>query len=303
MLRCFSTVAQTGNLADAALRLGRTQSAVSMTLRQLEDHLGQRLFATERKNRLTPLGEEVLSLARGQLRSFDETLGAIEAAADAPRGLLRIASVPSVAALVVPPAIADLTRSQPGLKVHLRDMDTEQVLDALLRGQADLGLASGRPALNGVRQELLFEDAFGLVTASDHPLALQTEAPDLDQVLTARFLGNMLCSLIETPGVAAALSAPDVTVHNTLSLVAMVRGGDWVTVLPETVVRILPDALSFREIRGLTERRPVSLLVRDGARCPGLLDGFAGLLRTHAARLTAGSQTVPPSEPSSSASS
>ena len=37
MLRCFSAVARSGNLADAAARLGRTQSAVSMTLKQLED--------------------------------------------------------------------------------------------------------------------------------------------------------------------------------------------------------------------------------------------------------------------------
>lgn len=55
MLRCFATVAQTGNLAEAAAYLGRTQSAVSMTLKQLEENLGQRLFKSDRKNRLTPL--------------------------------------------------------------------------------------------------------------------------------------------------------------------------------------------------------------------------------------------------------
>ena len=42
MLRCFCTVAQTGNLTEAADRLGRTQSAVSMTLKQFESHLGKK---------------------------------------------------------------------------------------------------------------------------------------------------------------------------------------------------------------------------------------------------------------------
>ena len=60
MLRCFGAVAQAGNLGDAAVRLGKTQSALSMTLKQLEEHLGERLFETERKNRLTPLGQEAM---------------------------------------------------------------------------------------------------------------------------------------------------------------------------------------------------------------------------------------------------
>ena len=62
MLSCFAAVAESGNLADAGVRLGRTPSAISMTLKQMEDHLGARLFETDRKNRLTPLGEEVFGL-------------------------------------------------------------------------------------------------------------------------------------------------------------------------------------------------------------------------------------------------
>ncbi len=71
MLRCFCTVAQTGNLAEAADRLGRTQSAVSMTLKQLEDHLGKKLFEGERKTHLSPLGRQVFDLALKQVRQFD----------------------------------------------------------------------------------------------------------------------------------------------------------------------------------------------------------------------------------------
>ena len=44
MLRCFVAVAEHGNLNDAANRLGRTPSAVSMSLKQLTDHLGAPLF-------------------------------------------------------------------------------------------------------------------------------------------------------------------------------------------------------------------------------------------------------------------
>lgn len=262
MLRCFSTVAQSGNLAEAATRLGRSQSAISMMLKQLESHLGQRLFVGERKNRLTPLGDQVFELARQQLRQFDETVGAIETSARSPGGLIRVASVPSVAALVFPTAIEALVRRHPGLKVELRDTDTDQVIDALLRGQADLGIASGRHMLNGIRQTPLFEDRFGLICAPDHRLARQRRSPTIAQVMSANFVRNRLCEQIGTPEFRAALPDVRVTVHNTLSLIAMVRTRDWVTVLPQTVIRILPGTLVFRPIAGLPDRRRVSVMLR-----------------------------------------
>ena len=60
MLRVFRTVAEQGTLTGASAVFGRTPSAVSMMLKQLEDHIGAPLFETDRKNRLTPLGQLVL---------------------------------------------------------------------------------------------------------------------------------------------------------------------------------------------------------------------------------------------------
>ncbi|MGI9368763.1 MAG: LysR family transcriptional regulator [Ruegeria sp.] len=279
MLRCFGTVAETGNLADAAIRLGRTQSALSMTLKQLEEHLGQRLFENERKNRLTPLGQEVFRLAQQQLRQFDDTINAIETAASAPQGLLRIASIPSVSGLVFPSAIEALSRRHPSLNVELRDMDTGMVIDALLQGQADLGIASGRPSLNGVTQQELFEDSFGLLCSADHALARRETRPRFEDVFGPSFIRNNLCGQIDMPEVKAGLSSASITVHNTHSLVAMVRTGMWTTILPHTVARILPEELTFRPIQGLTETRPVSLLIRSRTQFPQLVEEFAAILR------------------------
>ena len=59
MLRTFRIVAEQGSLTAASSLLARTPSAVSMTLAQLEDHIGAPLFETDRKNRLTPLGHKI----------------------------------------------------------------------------------------------------------------------------------------------------------------------------------------------------------------------------------------------------
>lgn len=266
MLRCFCTVAQTGNLVEAADRLGRTQSAVSMTLKQLEDHLGKKLFEGERKNRLSPLGEQVFDLALKQLRQFDQAVRSIEAAANAVQGLIRIVSVPSVAALLFPLVLAHMTRKFPGLKVELRDTDTQQVLDALAQGKADIGIASGYHPLNGVRAVPLFEDRFGLVSAADHPLMTKSEPPTIADVVAAPFVRNALCELIKTSRFQDAVTDTDVTIHNTHSLITMVRTGAWVTVLPQTVTRFIPDSTAFRTISDLPDKREVYLYVRERSR-------------------------------------
>lgn len=278
MLRCFSTVAQLGTLSEASVRLGRTQSALSMTLKQLEDHLGARLFETERKNKLTPLGQEVYRLAQQQLRQFDDTVQAIEAASNAPRGLLRIASIPSAASLALPAAIADLMQAYPFLKVDLRDMESDMVAEAMLHGQADLGLTSRTQPLPGTRREVLFKDSFGLLCGNQHPLA-QQDQPSFDDVFAANFILNNLCDHIQQDAVKAALQGANLTVHNTHSLIAMLRTNKWVTILPESVARSLPSELIFKPIFGLQEYRTVSLLISERTRFPDLVEDLAQALR------------------------
>ena len=94
MLRCFREVARSGNLTDAAQVLKRTPSAVSMMLKQFESHLGEPLFETDRKNKLTALGVFVLEQAERELLHFDNTVRVIESYANASHGHVRIATVP-----------------------------------------------------------------------------------------------------------------------------------------------------------------------------------------------------------------
>jgi DNA-binding transcriptional LysR family regulator len=278
MLRCFATVAQNGNLAEAASRLGRTQSALSMTLKQLEETLGQRLFESDRKNRLTQLGEQVFELAQTELRQFDYTIEAIQACAKSRAGLIRIASVPSVAAQVFPVAIETLTQRHPDLRIELRDTDTQQVVDALTRGRVDLGIVSGEHTLNDVRSALLFSDSYGLICAPHHPLAQQEIPPRFEQITSVPFVRNNLLGLIESASFQEAIADAKVSVHNTMSLTAMVRTGAWVTVLPRSVVRFMSPDLVFRPLPELAERRKVSLLMRNKAAFPEFCEELWQLL-------------------------
>lgn len=278
MLRCFTHVAQTGNLADAASRMARTQSAVSMTLKQLEDHLGHKLFEGERKNRLTALGEQVFTLAQRQLQNFDATVREIETSASAPKGLLRIATIPSIAGRLIPLAVEQLSDRHAGLKIDIRDTDTAMVIDALVRGQADVGFASGLLTLNGIQTRLLFKDQFGVTCAPDHAFAKSTKPIVLADISVPGFIGNNLCHQIEEAIVQQALSETNIHLHNTFSLVGMVQTGKWFTILPKTVVQDLPGDLVFRPIQDLSARRSVSSLVANRSSQIAIADEFVGIL-------------------------
>ncbi|WP_424973249.1 LysR family transcriptional regulator [Dinoroseobacter sp. S76] len=261
MLRCFAVVARTGNLSDAAAQLGRTQSAVSMTLKQLEETLGQKLFEGERKNALTPVGAQVLALAQQQVHSFDTAIRDIAATARSPRGLLRIVTIPSATGTLVPRAVETLVARHPGLKIDLRDAETEVVLDTLQRGEADIGIASGEPVLRGVESALLFRDAFGLTCARDHPLARRGGTLRVADVEAAAFVSNNLCRTLDHPGLQDTLVRAPLHAHNTLSLIGLLRQGRHVTVLPRSVVAHLPGALAFLPLEDLPLERSVSVLV------------------------------------------
>ena len=270
-LRYFHTVAETGNLAEAATRLGRTQSALSTSLKQLESHLGAKLFVGERKNQLSPIGEQIFTLAQHQIRQFDQTVQSMEVSASAVNGLVRIASVPSVATIVFNDVLNQLTHEHPDVKVEFRDTDSQQVLDALANGKADIGIASGLHSINGIASIPLFEDRFGLICAADHPLLKQKKPPSIDEVVTKHFVRNSLCDLIKTPEFVHALKSVNVTVQNNHSLINIIRTGFWVSVLPDTVGLYLPRSVSFRPIPELEDTREVWLYYRERSQFSDLI--------------------------------
>ena len=151
------------------------------------------------------------------------------------------------------------------------------MIDALVQGQADIGIASGQHTLNGMREIALFEDSFGLVCTPQHPLAQRRDDPTLHEVREAGFIYNNLCDLIQTPTFHVTMEGAKVAVHNTLSLIAMVQRQNWVTVLPKAVVQVLPGQLIFRPIRGISDKRRVSLYIREEARFLSVAEEFSQL--------------------------
>ncbi|MFU1476292.1 LysR family transcriptional regulator [Roseovarius sp. C7] len=259
MLRCFRAVADHGSLADAAEKLGRTPSAVSMMLRQFEDHIGAPLFESARKSRLTPLGELIRAEAERELDHFERTVRSIESLSRAEHGNVRLSATPSVAQVILPPLLKAFMQEFPGVRVEISDTDSATIERDLAAGRADIALASIGP-MQGFDRELVFTDAFGVVCPVDHPLAQNWSRLDWTSLTDHRFIANGLCQHIPDAGFQPILEASTLFVRNTASILSMVRAGAGISILPE--LSILPEFLDleFLPLQDCEIRREVWML-------------------------------------------
>jgi len=261
-LRVFVAVAECGNIRDAAKTLGRTDSAISMTLKQLETYLGAPLFETDRKHTLTVLGVEVRKLAQDLLREYDRTTERICALAAGREGVLRIAAVPSVAAQLLPPLLSAMLADHVGIQIELLDTDSSTVHMLVETGEVELGIGGKPQAGAGLHFVALFNDPFRLVCRKDHPLAKITRPLAREDVRGHRLISNKSTSGFfgfdtDSPNSASALSA-----RNVISLLALVRAGAGATILPALATRSIDEELCALELDDVAALRTVGFILR-----------------------------------------
>ncbi|MDA5094524.1 LysR family transcriptional regulator [Aliiroseovarius sp. KMU-50] len=278
MLRGFATVARSGNLSDAADTLGRTPSAVSMMLKQLESHLGEPLFETDRKNKLTALGAFVLEQAERELQQFDNTVKAIEGFAKATHGHVRIATVPSVAGTIIPQVFSRYINDFSNVDIEIRDMDSSSILHELSRDRIDIGIATIGENSVGLHSRHLLSDAFGVICAPDHPLASSAAPIEWAELQGERLIANSLSAGITAPESRELHAKALLSAHNLTSIMGMVRANIGITILPEMAVRAAnSDNLIFKPLADQQAKRQIHLLRRaDSAISPA-----ARLLEEH----------------------
>jgi len=281
-LRFFVAVAEAGSIVDAASRLARGPSTVSMALKQLEAELGGPLFESDRKNRLTPLGRFTLAAARNGVHRFDQAVDDIRGFARGQVGRLSVASVPSVASHLLPAVIDRFISAHPSVDLNLRDTDSDTVETAVMDGSIDLGIA-GRPADSGsILFEPLFEDRFVLVCSRTCPLAEQraVSRADLDGLV---LIANGASARLRTEIYATYTADARLTVRNMASLLALVRRNVGVTILPTLSIPDDGADLVLLEIVDENLYRVVGSQRRKGENLAPAASAFLDLLTRHVA--------------------
>jgi LysR family cys regulon transcriptional activator len=138
------TVRQGFNLTGVAAALHTSQPGVSRQIRELEDELGIELFhrAGKRLTGLTPPGRAVLPIIERLLLEADNLKRAGEDFASTGRGTLTIAATHSQARYTLPPAVRDFSAAHPEVMLRMHQGSPQQVAEMLLKGEADIGVAT-----------------------------------------------------------------------------------------------------------------------------------------------------------------
>ena len=263
-LRAFVEVAEHGNIKDAAERLCRTPSALSMTLKQIEDRLGCALFETDRKHSLTEMGRYLLATGQILLRDYDRAMDLIAAHAGGRSGRLRLASVPSVAAALLPPVLRDFLALRPDADVDLVDTDSANVRFLVETGQADLGIAGAGPRHDGLEFEPLFSDPFLVVCCAESDLGRRRDPLDWVALEAETLILNEAVRGLASTAFQTIAAQAHLSVRNVTSLVAMVQSGMGITLLPALATVTLPATLCARALADPACRRTVGLFQRTG---------------------------------------
>jgi DNA-binding transcriptional LysR family regulator len=118
LLRAFVAVAEFRSFTRAATMLNRTQSAVSMQIKRLEERLGMALFVrTKSQVSLSASGEALLGYARRILLLNQEAVGRLRE--HQVEGLVRLGAMDDYGSLVLPPLLSNFASNYPGIHVEM----------------------------------------------------------------------------------------------------------------------------------------------------------------------------------------
>jgi len=167
-LHAFSLVCELGSFSAAAERLGVSQPAVSLQIRQLEQRFGIRLIQrVGRQARPTSAGEDLLAHAHG----VAATLAAIDASmvrhSAGVTGRVRLGTGATACIYLLPAVLRDLRQRFPALEIIVNTANTSAVLKAVEENTLDLGFVTLPASGRAFEIEPVLDDAFVVIGPAD----------------------------------------------------------------------------------------------------------------------------------------
>lgn len=169
-LRYFLAVADTLHFGQAAERLGMSQPPLSQQIRQLEELIGAQLFVrSHRRVQLTEAGALLQERARTLLNQVQTAVDEVQRVQRGEVGELHIGLTRATPLSVqIPRTIFSYRERYPQVRLHLREMNTLQQIDALLEQRLDVGIIRKRVLPPELVARSLFTDPLALVLHRSH---------------------------------------------------------------------------------------------------------------------------------------
>lgn len=140
-LSYFLTIAEESGISKAAEKLHVAQPALSKQLKVLEEEVGSLLVERSTRHfRLTEAGHRLVHRGRQIMDLVEVTKQELRDLNEGYRGTLRIGTLASAAATLLPQRIASFSKDHPGVSFIVHDCHTHEVIELLQHGLVDIGI-------------------------------------------------------------------------------------------------------------------------------------------------------------------
>ena len=174
-LNTFVAVAQAGSFAAASEQLFLSPSVLSRTVASIERTVGTALFdRTARRVELTATGRELLTIAERVMATHHHGMRDLAQFMEGFRGTVTVATLPSVAAILIPPAASVFRKLNPDVSLRVLDGPAGDVVGHMTAGDADMAVTwDNHFPRQQFRVRPLVKDRFVAILPSGHPRAKQ----------------------------------------------------------------------------------------------------------------------------------
>lgn len=175
-LKVFYTVALRLNFTKAATELYITQPAVSKHIQELEETYKTKLFERNgSKIALTPAGKILLQHTKNIFEIYREIDFDMSSFRNERQGLLRLGSSTTISQYIISPVLARFHQKQQDIKVNLLNGNTEQIENALINKEIEIGIVEGQSKNQSIKYVPFIKDELVLVCNTKNPLVKQNE--------------------------------------------------------------------------------------------------------------------------------
>lgn len=170
-LEYLLAVANFGSFSVAAEHCFVTQPSLSMQIKSLESELGVVLLDRSKKPVIpTEAGAAVIAQARETLKEYNTIKEVVSAMKGDIAGRIRLGVIPTIAPYLLHRFIPDFVAKYPKVELEIREMITDDIVDALGRDLIDVALVAGGTCGEGIVERELFDDRFYAYVSPTNPL-------------------------------------------------------------------------------------------------------------------------------------
>lgn len=266
-----------------------TQPTLSMQIKKLEEELDVKLFDRSKQPVIpTDVGSLIIKQARNVIRETQRIENTLQTYKGAVAGDLTVGIIPTVAPYLMPHLISKIKRMYPDIRLHVKEIMTEDMIRLLKDDHLDVGIAATPLSIESMEEKPIFYEKFCFYLNPSHP-AYANEFVEMEDIVSEklwllsegncfRFQTINLCALKDFKTQTDFFDYESGSIDTLIRIVNMEGGA---TIIPEWAsLELTPlEKVHLRQLKNGNQVREISLVYTRNFAKSNLLDSFYKVLQ------------------------